>query len=428
MLTATPINNSLNDLANQIQLGLKGELQSVPVPYTDPKDGSVKVVDFFDALNDIQKRSTNDPDFNWKSVENTLRPGIQKYLVRSTRQGVEHEASLKSASGEVKRFPKSKVEQVEYSYGERLEKLVSQAIYDKVELLEGIDATKIDLDKITDATQRSEHPFDSIGEYTAGRQSGVIQNIFQMLTLFGFTAYRPEVYQHKIYHQSPEAIKNLGLKEKEATTIGLQLSIHNMLLVTWIKRLESSTASLLASVRTYERRLEQFRDYLDKGYILSFSDIDAIERDYGDDLEKAFEDYDAYQIEAIDSNVELKKRGIEKRPADDTKYNIDAMYKDIAHDQLLARATCDVLEILQGYDNDNKLRAFAAHISRITSAARHGQKVLIFSFFTDTINYLRDELPKLVSLPNFTERSAFLSGGIGKIDNIVGRFSPVSKG
>jgi ERCC4-related helicase len=48
LLTATPINNSLKDLKNQIQLGAKGKLHSVKVTYKT--ESRTEVIDFFDAI------------------------------------------------------------------------------------------------------------------------------------------------------------------------------------------------------------------------------------------------------------------------------------------------------------------------------------------------------------------------------------------
>lgn len=45
LLTATPINNSLMDFANQIQLGSKGDLVSVNVPYSTGSS-SLEYIDF----------------------------------------------------------------------------------------------------------------------------------------------------------------------------------------------------------------------------------------------------------------------------------------------------------------------------------------------------------------------------------------------
>lgn len=427
MLTATPINNSLNDLVNQIQLGLKGELDSVLVPYRNPSNNRLEMIDFFDALGRIQKRSNNYPDFDWGSVRPTLVSGIQHYLVRSTRQGVEAEGSLIGKNGDKKTFPTSIVGQIEYTYDSNISQRVSNLIGQKIDLLEGIDPRKIDLEKIAEETQRASHPLDFASSMVGKSLEGVIPNTFQLVTLFGFTPYRPETYQHKIYQKTPEEVRNLGIKGRESQTINLQLAVHNMLLITWLKRLESSAASLLKSIQAYEKRLESFRIWLERGYILSFRDISIVEQEYGEDIEKAFDDYEAFEINETDSQEDLKRKGIERKPADINKYNIDAMFKDIARDQLIARSLIEILEELVGVENDSKIREFAKYLERVITDSKHGQKVLVFSFFADTINFLRDNLSSFVSIENFAERSEFISGQSSQVENIVRRFSPNSK-
>ncbi len=427
MLTATPINNSLIDLLNQIQLGLKGELDSVLVPYKNATNGRIETIDFFDALVRIQKRIKNDKDFDWNSVKPTLISGIQHYLVRSTRQGVEAEGSLVDEDGNKKTFPKSIVGQIEYSYNDELTTKISEKIASKSTMLEGVDARMVDLEKITEATSRTSHPLDFVNIMLSQPTNGVIQNIFQMVTLFGFVPYKPEMYQHKLYQKTPDEVKNLGIKGVESQIINLQLTVHNMLLVTWLKRLESSTASLLKSIKTYATRLESYRSWLERGYILSFHDITIVEQEYGEDIERAFDDYESYIPLDNDSYEDLKRKGVEKHNADPSKYNIDAMMRDISRDKLIANALIDVLEDLVSIENDSKLIEFAKYLEDINSNGSHGKKVLIFSFFADTINYLRDNLPNLIQIEDFSEKAEFLSGQSNSIDNVVKRFSPISK-
>lgn len=89
LLTATPINNSLMDFANQIQLGSKGDLVSVNVPYSTGSS-SLEYIDFFEALKRIQSQISRaekaGEKLNWDIYKNSLTSGIRHYLVRSTRQ------------------------------------------------------------------------------------------------------------------------------------------------------------------------------------------------------------------------------------------------------------------------------------------------------------------------------------------------------
>jgi hypothetical protein len=200
--------------------------------------------------------------------------------------------------------------------------------------LEKFDSTKVDIEKLSEATQRSSHPLDFAQDnnYLQNEPAtDLIQIIFQLVLLLGFSPYRPEIYQHKIHGKSIEDIDKLNLKGEEAKSTKLHLAIHNILHVSWLKRLESSVFSLLKSVKNYEARLEMFEKYLDngEGYILSFKDIAIVEEEYGGDTEKAFTDYDDYAITENETEESLERKGVKRKKADKEIYNIDALCKDL---------------------------------------------------------------------------------------------------
>jgi hypothetical protein len=60
---------------------------------------------------------------------------------------------------------------------------------------------------------------------------------------------------------------------------------------------------------------------------------------------------------------------------------------------------------------------------------KHGEKIILFSFFADTVNYLEKVLPDSLkeTIGNFKELSGFITGSSNNTENIVGRFSPKSK-
>ena len=430
MLTATPINNSLNDLVHLIGLGLKGSLDSVSVPFKDA-NGNIKTIDFFDALGRIQKASKN-PDFKWGDYKDTLISGISRYLVRSTRQGVEAEGSLVSKDGTVKHFPESDVRNASYTYSDDISSAIASNIDCEQDTLNGIEARRIDIDLITEETQRSKHPLDFASQYaTENPIIGVIPNMFQLITLLGFTPYRADIYKYDYYGKTPEELKAIlvNVRKDESRSVNIQLSVHNMLQVTWLKRLESSTSSLLKSVDKYNERLAKFIEYLDKGYILSFKDISILENEYGEDLDAAFDDWDDYIREISDntSNEELKQRGIEKRPADSKKYNVDQLRIDAVRDQNICELMNRCLSMLRARQ-DSKMISFVNDVNKQLKTGKYGKKVLVFSFFADTINYLRDNLKYVIDdSENVLSRAEFISGQNARVDDATKRFSPKSK-
>ena len=431
MLTATPINNSLNDLVNLIRLGLKGSLDSVSVPFKD-RNNRIQTIDFFDALANIQKAFKHNEDFKWDDYKPTLISGISRYLVRSTRQGVEAEGSLVTKDGEPRHFPQSDVQNASYSFPDDIASAIARNIDIATPELNNIEARKIDLDAITTETQRSKHPLDFASDYvTSNEVIGVIPNMFQLIALLGFTPYRAEVYRHEYYGKTPEELKALLSNSKSETsrTVNTQLAVHNMLQVTWLKRLESSTYSLAKSVNKYRDRLNKFIEYLDKGYIISFKDISILENEYGEDLERAFDDYEDFMKELSESTSpeELKKRGIERKVADPNHYYIEQLRIDCTRDLEICDLMDRCLSMLYA-GQDTKMVQFVEDVKQLLKTGKFGKKVLIFSFFADTINYLKDNLRYVVGKDStFLERAEFVSGQNSKIDNITKRFSPKSK-
>lgn len=431
MLTATPINNSLNDLVSLIRLGLKGSLDSVMVPFKD-RNNHIQTIDFFDALANIQKASKHKEDFKWEDYKQTLISGISRYLVRSTRQGVEAEGSLVTKEGGARHFPQSDVKNASYSFPEDIASAIARNIDVEAPRLNGIEARKIDVDAITFKTQRSKHPLDFASEYVTDKEvMGVIPNMFQLIALLGFTPYRSEVYKYDYYGKTPAELKALLANSKGDTsrTINIQLAVHNMLQVTWLKRLESSTYSLAKSVKKYELRLQKFIEYLDKGYIISFKDISILENEYGEDLERAFDDYEEFVKKLGESTnpEELKKRGIERKVADPKRYNIEQLRTDSERDLIICNLMDRCLSMLAG-KQDTKMVRFVEDVNQLISMGKYGKKVLVFSFFADTINYLRDNLRYVLgdNAP-LLKKAEFVSGQNSKVDAITKRFSPASK-
>lgn len=462
LLTATPINNSLMDFANQIQLGSKGELDSISVPYPR-NDGKVAKIDFFEALKYIQSEAKKEERaggvLDWGKYRNTLSAGLRHYLVRSTRQGVEAEGGIISKDGVRREFPKSIVEQIIYHYDEDDKNMIVDDI-DRclTTVFERVNPLLINLDTASELTQLTEHPLDTYTKvaratdylrtqydlqadsslFLAEPVKSVIPNVFQVINLIGFTPYRPDLYKHKYYGKTIEDINTLLSAAKgniaERRKIKIQMAIHNMLHVTWLKRLESSAAALLKSIRYYKKRIELFQKYIDKGYIISLSDISLLQNEYGEDIEQAFSDYGQYLKDAeiaLDSGGDfgmVERQGIERNSADPKVYNILALRNDIDRDNRICDMLVCALESLTDPQSNGKLREFAEYIERVIADGKYGKKVVVFSFFADTIAYLEDSLPALIKkIPNFSARAAFVTGSGGKVEQTAKRFSPISK-
>ena len=416
LLTATPVNNQLTDFVNQIQLASKGKLDSFPIVYTTTKKR--EVIDFFEAVKRLvsyikEKENANEaPD--WDRVNKVMRQGLKHFLVRSTRNGImkDFNGGLLGNDGVMRAFPTSIVKPAEYNFSSENDTIISDQIASSVaNSFESIDPRSIDIDKLVSITQRTEHPLDTMKKNalsTEATQSGVFTNLFQIILTFGFAPYKARVYDNRFYGKTPDQIKEYKLKPKESFTLLSQVGIHNIIRVSLLKRLESSPYALKNSIQNYLNRITVFSEWLEKGFILSFKDITELVKEYGDDLDEIPED-------ALD----------EKIPADPSVYNIEALKNDIVRDQEIAKvliALCDAIE-----KKDDKLARFVDLIKEIKDTTGT-KKILVFSFYADTIKYLERNLGTYLSTDEMNASSFVTGANAVDIKEITGRFSPLSKG
>jgi ERCC4-related helicase len=464
LLTATPINNSLIDIANQIKLASKGRRTSVNVPYKSPEKNEIEMLDYFEALDRIQKylrkneKAGKDTTKILEDFRPTIHAGLRHFLVRSTRQGVEAEGSLKNQNGDIIKFPKSLVNNLEYVYQEPTTKLVNSLIEAEINTtFENIDIRKINLNLFSEITQQTLHPLDILNNYKKDnsfinlkykinekalekygalelkdKTSNTIENIVQAIYMLGFVPYRPFIYDSMYFNKSINELEKL---QDVPFNIKIQLTVHNIMHVTWLKRLESSGAALLKSIQNYQKRINLFEKFLDKNYIVNLADAELLESDYGDgeDLEQAFTDYNKYLkdkesiLESGGNADSLKKQGIEKIEADPNRFNITQLKADLNRDKKILRLLEKLLNKV--IENDPKIIKLKEKIIELNKENKFGKKVLVFSFFADTIEYLQKTLPKIFkdSKLDFDEESGFLTGSSANFESIVGRFAPNSK-
>ena len=118
MLTATPINNQLSDLTNQIILGVGGEIRKLGASYYDKtKHRYFTLKERFELIQkDIKTQiRNNDGKVDFDSVKEQLTPLLNKIIVRRTRQGIEKDYPEGiEINGRLQKFPKSWPENLEY--------------------------------------------------------------------------------------------------------------------------------------------------------------------------------------------------------------------------------------------------------------------------------------------------------------------------
>ena len=416
MLTATPINNKLTDFVNQIQLAAKGRLAAFPVVY--PTSKKREVIDFFEAVKrltaDMQTAENKGEKIDFNRISRIMRQGLRHFLVRTTRRGIEAEyGGLLGDDGTLTKFPQSEVKSHPYQYTDALALEVDNAIARNMIAFEGKDPRFVNLETLLNQTQRTKHPLDlmEIGDTTDN--SGVFEKVFRLILLLGFTPYKSSTYLNQYYGKTNEELREFDMSSDESFRLRSQMSVHNIMRVTFLKRLESSQAALSLSLSQYSRRLEKFEKYLDEGHIANIRDINQIEKEFGEDISSWTDEQvkDVLDIELI--------------PASAEKYKIEQMKTDIQRDKKIIVAIQECCQVLNSHDD--KLNSLVELINNIRKSKKAGEKILLFSYFTDTINYLQEKLPGLIKDKEFAEKSAFLSGANRTIlEDTVKRFSPKS--
>jgi superfamily II DNA/RNA helicase len=276
---------------------------------------------------------------------------------------------------------------------------------------------RLDLKWLLELTQRAQHPLDTITEDSYkkdGEAKTPFERIFQVLLLLGFAPYKSEIYKHKFYNKSPEEIKTFRLKPEESFKVNSQLSVHNMLRVTLLKRLESSQFALKKSLLNYRGRLDEFENMLvNQNVISTVKDIRNLKAQYGDDLDALDLDSDVTNFDHVS--------------ADTTVFNVDALKADLKRDRELIEVLISMCESLGKHDD--KLSNFSELIEQLRTKQPAGKKILVFSYYSDTIDYLQNSLADYYKREEIPSVAAFTSGKTkGQIETLAKRFSPESKG
>ena len=416
MLTATPINNKLTDFVNQIQLAAKGRLAAFPVVY--PTSKKREVIDFFEAVKrltaDMQAAENKGEKIDFNRISRIMRQGLRHFLVRTTRRGIEAEyGGLLSDDGTLTKFPKSEVKNHPYQYNDALSIEIDKAIDAKKDSFEGKDPRLVNLELLLSQTQRTKHPLDLIEDGESAGDSGVFEKVFRLILLLGFTPYKTSTYLNQYYGKSNEELNEFDIPADESFRLRSQMSVHNIMRVTFLKRLESSQAALSLSLTKYLQRLEKFEKYLQEGHIANIKDINQIEKEFGEDT-SGWSDEDVRDV--LD---------IELIPATVDKYKIEQMKRDIQRDKKIISTIQECCVVLDNHDD--KLNSLVELIKNLRKNKKSGEKILLFSYFTDTINYLEKRLPGLIGDEEFASKSAFLSGANrALLEETVKRFSPIS--
>ena len=223
-----------------------------------------------------------------------------------------------------------------------------------------------------------------------------------------FARYTPGAY-----------LQNIGEAEEDAHARAMLGLLRSGLL----KRFESSAFAFCKTADKMAREHDVFLEALDSGYVVTT----AFMKEVSADDETIFEDLLEETEHRIDASL----------------YDTDQLRKAVVHDRNLLRSLVNEVRSIPP-DRDTKLKALADALVEIAQQAEHEatdaidevqkRKVLVFSFFEDTVEWIRDflkrEVTKRPKLAPYRDRMVVVSGS-GDLAEVsrqqaVQGFAPVS--
>ncbi len=418
LLTATPINNQLNDITNQVLLGARGRSDIFRMTVVDSKTKQSVPVDFAQAIHNLLKKINQDvkrgAGIDYGYIRQIMTPIIRTFVVRRTRQGIEKEYGYLMIDGKEKRFPKAVPQNAKYDFSH----ILSEKIRNPIETVLPVDKIySLDPASLVEDCKDLLHPLDQIEKVQLFKTEAELKDeapmyfIFQLILMLGFMPYRWRMYQTKYYGKTLDQIQELGIDSDESKHLQLQLGLYGILRTVFLKRMESSVASLRISIENYQRKLHQFEAGIKKGFIVSLKDADALQT----------------LLESDDESIDTEERDEDLEDAildeiKDHNYQVDAIQRDIKKEHQILDLLLAQVKLLE--QDDSKIKALAQLLYSLHFA---GKKVLVFSYFADTIDYLEKNIGKHTALVT-NENSAFVSSkNRGDADLLASRFSPRSK-
>ncbi|MCX6162733.1 MAG: phospholipase D-like domain-containing protein [Ignavibacteriae bacterium] len=412
MLTATPVNNQLSDLTNQIMLGSGGNIYKLGKFYDRAKGKYFTLKERIELLQtDMKLQIRNSGFVNFSQLKEQLTPLLNRFIVRRTRQGIEKEYPEGLViNGELQKFPQSYPDNLEYEISNQYKSKLLEFAESDVNFK---NIYQYSINSIADLEYLA-HPLDSSNTYEK-RDTTInssLEIIYSGLLSFGFPCYRYNIYRHAYYGRKRGELK---LNVDENRELSRQIGIYGIFRTIFLKRFESSLKSILLSVNSYEKKLMDFQEKLEK-----YNKIISVKN-----LVKLNKVVDAYNEQAADEDqldfdintFEESEEDFQTIEADPGIFFVERLKEDIIKDLSAITIIKNQLTLL--ISKDNKIKVLADKLDE-----NEDNKVLIFTYFADTLKYLQAELPPLLRKKKNIE---FALGSKGDIENYAQRFAPVAK-
>lgn len=412
LLTATPINNQLSDLTNQIMLGSGGDIFKLGRFYDRSRQKYFTLKERLELLQADMRRQIRESGYiNYQQIKEQLTPLLNRFIVRRTRQGIEKEyPEGLQINGNLQKFPQSYPDNLEYEVPNQFK---SQLLSIAAEYPLLTQAYNYSVNSLADLEYLA-HPLDLLEHYEQREKpiQSSLEVLYSGLLALGFPCYRYNMYRHAYYGRRRG---DLELTVDANRELSRQIGIYGIFRTIFLKRLESSLHSVSLSVNSYEMKLKDFKLKLEQ-----YSKIISVKN-----LTKLNKAIDAYNEESSDEDAldfdinsfEEGEEGFITIPADEGIFNILQLKQDVEKDLAIISILKSQFSLL--INKDHKIKVLADKLDE-----NEENKVLIFTYFADTLKYLERELPPLLRKKKHIE---FALGTKGEIEDYAKRFAPVSK-
>ncbi len=415
MLSATPVNNGVKDLANQILLA---------------KGGNEKFFTHFGIENLLSLFGHTQREFKRSDSETVfgeLYPILNKIMVKRTKHQVKKDFPDAMLNGKTIIFPEEKLVNELYELDNRaVRKSISETLNHLKESNENLyDAFTSDLTVEEEDKEGVQGVMDFFSSFTPEKKKRINQTEFE--SIFHFIDRGLKNLKLTPYSYLSEKISRTEHEEVQANA---RKNLTGVMKVTLFKSFDSS-------IHTFKKRIEKYNTYLVNFEELFFNHNKVVKPEI---IQKAIarieeepdEDVLSLIFEEAESFTEREKKKKEK----DSSYHIQKPETTIVLDEF----NTDKLKKFIQQDKDI-ISLFLTVISSIKTDAKleklktllkdlKGEKVLIFSYFATTVDYIRDQLKDdfLNDVELSKDKIAFLKSKNGKEKTgYVQRFSPIAQ-
>ncbi|MDD3558064.1 MAG: helicase-related protein, partial [Melioribacteraceae bacterium] len=413
MLSATPVNNGIKDLANQILLAKGGD---------DKFFSSFGIESIFNFFRSTQSEFRR---LGSSDVFSELYPILNRIMVKRTRHQVKKDFPDATLEGKKIIFPEEDLINVPYELdSKKLRKVIS----DKLNSLEKTNPKLFKFFTV-EMTDQDEEKEDIVG----------LQEFFRIKEE---TVKKHQTEYESIFHFIDRAIKGLKLVPYSYLTEKIHKTVYEdsqaksrknltgVMKVTLFKSFDSS-------IFTFSKRVSRYKTYLEQFERLFFEDKILVKPSIIQKAITALDDEpDEDIIDLINDEIsKFKERGEQRSKSDKDykkenaylpvnleEYNVDNIKRFIQQDKEIIRL---INSVISSVDVDTKLQKLKQLLKDLK-----GQKVLIFSYFATTIDYLKDSLDSdfLSEVQLDKSEIAFLKSKSGKYKSeYVKRFSPIAQ-